>query len=104
MWRPSASWCACRPGCGKGMRPKRAAAPLRIDVLTMFPKMFHGAFSESLLGKARERGLADLRVHDIRDYADNKHRTVDDRPYGGGPGMVMTAGPIFRALRAVGVP
>jgi tRNA (guanine37-N1)-methyltransferase len=77
---------------------------MRIDVLTIFPKMFEGPFSESLLGKARQKGLVDLRVTDIRDHADNKHRSVDDRPYGGGPGMVMMAEPLFRALRACGVP
>jgi tRNA (guanine37-N1)-methyltransferase len=64
--------------------------------------MFDGAFSESLLGKARDKKLVDLRVHDLRDWADDKHRTVDDRPYGGGPGMVMKPEPIFRALKALG--
>lgn len=82
---------------------KRSAAP-RIDVLTIFPKMFDGPLSESLLGKARQRGLVDVRVSDIRPFAENKHKSVDDRPYGGGPGMVMMAEPIFRALRAAGVP
>jgi tRNA (guanine37-N1)-methyltransferase len=66
--------------------------------------MFHGVFSESLLGKACDKGLVDLQVHNIRDYATDKHHTVDDRPYGGGPGMVMKPEPIFRALRALGVP
>jgi tRNA (guanine37-N1)-methyltransferase len=77
---------------------------LRIDVVTIFPKMFQGVFSESLLGKACAKGLADLRVHDLRDHSDDKHRTVDDRPFGGGPGMVLKAEPVFRALRALGVP
>jgi tRNA (guanine37-N1)-methyltransferase len=75
---------------------------LRIDVLTIFPRMFEGAFSESLLGKARDKGLVDIRVHDLRDFTDDKHRTVDDRPFGGGPGMVMKPEPIFQALRALG--
>ena len=81
---------------------KRAA--IRIDVLTIFPKMFQGVFSGSLLGKAREKKRIDLRVHDLRDYADDQHRTLDDRPFGGGPGMVLKPEPVFRALRALGVP
>lgn len=84
-----------------GQTPKAA---LRIDVLTIFPRMFEGVFAESLLGKARQKGLLDIRVRDIRDHADDRHRTVDDRPYGGGPGMVMKPEPLFRALRAAGVP
>jgi tRNA (guanine37-N1)-methyltransferase len=79
-------------------------SPFRVDVLTIFPRMFEGFFSESLLGKARQKGLADLRVHDIREHAEGRHRNVDDRPYGGGPGMVLMAEPVFRALRAAGVP
>lgn len=85
------------------MKRKVAAPPLRIDVLTLFPRMFDGAFTESLLGKAREKKLVDLRVRDIRDHADDKHRTADDRPYGGGPGMVMKPEPVYQALRAAGV-
>jgi tRNA (guanine37-N1)-methyltransferase len=84
------------------MRPKKQI--LRIDVLTIFPKMFDGVFSESLLGKAQQKGLVDLRVRDLRDHTDDKHRTVDDRPYGGGPGMVMKPEPLFQALRDMGVP
>ncbi len=89
------------------MKAKRAPAPkpiFRIDVLTIFPNMFQGVFTESLLGKAQEKKLADLRVHNLRDYTDDKHRSVDDRPYGGGPGMVMKPEPIYRALRELGVP
>jgi tRNA (guanine37-N1)-methyltransferase len=82
------------------MRPK-----LRIDVLTLFPGMFQGPLTESLVGKARDKGLVDLRVSDIRDHTDDlKHRTVDDRPFGGGAGMVIRAEPVFRALRAAGMP
>jgi tRNA (guanine37-N1)-methyltransferase len=75
---------------------------LRIDVLTLFPRMFEGVFSESLLGKAAQRGLVDLRVSDIRDFATDKHRTADDRSYGGGPGMVLKPEPLFCALKSVG--
>lgn len=64
--------------------------------------MFEGVFSESLLGKARDRKLVDLRVLDIRDFALDKHRTADDRPYGGGPGMVLKPEPLWGALKSVG--
>ncbi|MBL8023657.1 MAG: tRNA (guanosine(37)-N1)-methyltransferase TrmD [Elusimicrobia bacterium] len=75
---------------------------LRIDVLTLFPRMFDGVFSESLLGKATQRGLVDLRVLDIRGFSTDKHHTADDRSYGGGPGMVLKAEPLLGALKAVG--
>src|SRR5213080_2702595 len=70
---------------------------MRIDVVTIFPDYF-GPLDVSLLGKARERGLVDLRVHDLRAWTDDVHRTVDDTPYGGGPGMVMRPEPWGRAL------
>jgi len=62
---------------------------MHIDVLTLFPEMFSGYVSQSLLARAIERGLVDVRLHDIRGWAEDRHRTVDDRPFGGGPGMVM---------------
>jgi tRNA (guanine37-N1)-methyltransferase len=62
---------------------------MRIDILTLFPAMFEGPMTESMLWKARDRNLLDLRLHDIRDYSTSKHRAVDDTPYGGGGGMVM---------------
>ena len=70
---------------------------MEIDVLTLFPSMF-SALDESIVGRARERGLVTLRVWDIRDFATDRHRTVDDTPYGGGAGMVMKPEPIHRAL------
>lgn len=73
---------------------------MRIDVLTLFPSMFEGFLNESLLRLARARGVADVRLWDIRDCTDDKHRKVDDRPYGGGPGMVMTPQPVFAAVDA----
>ena len=73
---------------------------MRIDVITIFPEYF-APLDVSLLGKARERGLIDVHVHDLRDWTDDVHRTVDDTPYGGGPGMVMRAEPWGRALDAV---
>lgn len=71
---------------------------MRIDVYTIFPAIFHSPLGEGLLGKAIRKGLVDVRVHDIRDYAPGKHRQVDDAPFGGGPGMVMKPEPIFEAV------
>jgi tRNA (guanine37-N1)-methyltransferase len=73
---------------------------MRIDLLTIFPDYF-GPLDVSLLGKARQRGLLDLRVRDLREHTDDVHRTVDDAPYGGGPGMLMRPEPWGRALDAV---
>jgi tRNA (guanine37-N1)-methyltransferase len=73
---------------------------VRVDVVTIFPEYF-GPFDVSLLGKARERGLVDLRVHDLRDQTGDNHRTVDDAPFGGGPGMVMKPEPWYAALQQV---
>ena len=75
---------------------------MRIDVLTIFPAIIEGPLRESLLGKAIEAGILEVRVHDIRDHAMGKHRKVDDEPFGGGPGMVMMADPVFRAVEALG--
>lgn len=74
---------------------------MRIDVLTIFPDIFQSPLRESLLGKAIERGVLDVRVHDIRDHTTDKHRQVDDESYGGGPGMVMKPEPIFAAVEAL---
>ena len=71
---------------------------MRIDVLTLFPAMFDGPMTESMLWKARERGLLDLRFAQIRDFSTDKHRAVDDTPYGGGGGMIMRPEPIISAL------
>lgn len=74
---------------------------MRFDVLTIFPGMFAGYLNEGLLGKAITRGLVDIRLVDIRDFAEGPHRTTDDRPYGGGDGMVMKPEPIFEAVESV---
>ena len=74
---------------------------MRVDILTLFPGMFVGPFDESMLKRACEAGLLQLNLVDIRDFATDRHRTVDDTPYGGGPGMVMKPGPIFAAVGAV---
>lgn len=74
---------------------------MRIDILTLFPDMFAGPFSESIIKRAQEKGLVQLSTHNIRDWANNKHNTVDDEPYGGGPGMVMKVDVVHRALESV---
>ncbi len=74
---------------------------MRIDVLTLFPAMFEGPMTESMLWKARDRGLLDLRLHDIREFSTDKHRKVDDIPYGGGGGMIMQPEPLVRAVEHV---
>jgi tRNA (guanine37-N1)-methyltransferase len=77
---------------------------VRIDVFTIFPEYLEGPLSASLLGKARERNLLDIRTNDLRDWTDDRHRTTDDTPFGGGAGMVMTPEPIFAAVEAVQPP
>ena len=72
-----------------------------IDIISIFPAMFEGPLSASMVGLARERGLLELRVHDLREYTEDRHRSTDDYPYGGGPGMVMRPEPLFRAVRAI---
>ena len=74
---------------------------MKVDVLTLFPGVFGGVFSESILRIAREKGRLDLRVWNIREYTTDRHRSVDDRPYGGGPGMVMKPGPVFDCVEHV---
>jgi tRNA (guanine37-N1)-methyltransferase len=71
---------------------------MKIDLLTLFPAMAHGVLAESILGRAQRAGLVEIRVHQLRDYAKDKHHTVDDRPFGGGPGMVMKAEPLVDAI------
>jgi len=73
---------------------------IRFDLLTLFPKMFEPVLGESIPGRARAAGLVSWKAWDIRAFADNKHKKVDDRPFGGGPGMVMYAEPLVRAVEA----
>jgi len=77
---------------------------MRIDVFTIFPEWFAGPFDASLLGKARAAGRLDLRVHDVREHTSDRHRSVDDTPYGGGAGMVMAPEPIFAAVETAEPP
>ena len=74
---------------------------MKIDVLTLFPGMFAGPLDESIIKRARERGLLDLQIHNLRDWTHDRHKTVDDRPFGGGPGMVLKPQPIFEAVEAL---
>jgi tRNA (guanine37-N1)-methyltransferase len=74
---------------------------MRIDILTLFPDMFDGPLKTSILGRAQESGLLDIHVHDIRDWTTDKHNKVDDRPFGGGPGMVLMCQPLHDAVLAV---
>jgi tRNA (guanine37-N1)-methyltransferase len=75
--------------------------PIRIDVLTLFPEMFSGYLGQSLLKRAIDAGIVDIRVHNIRDWAVGKHKQVDDRPFGGGPGMVLRPEPVVECTEAV---
>ena len=74
---------------------------MKIDVITIFPRMFKSPFAESIMQRAREQGRLELGVHDLRDYCHDRHRVVDDYPYGGGAGMVMRPEPAFRAIEAL---
>ncbi|MDK2931020.1 MAG: tRNA (guanine37-N1)-methyltransferase [Bacillota bacterium] len=74
---------------------------MRIDVLTLFPGMFSGPLSESIVARARERGLVEIHIHDIREFTRDKHKVTDDYPFGGGAGMVMKPEPIFAAVEHV---
>ncbi|WP_414660247.1 tRNA (guanosine(37)-N1)-methyltransferase TrmD [Horticoccus sp. 23ND18S-11] len=78
--------------------------PLAIDVLTLFPRMLDGILAESILGKGIEAGHLSVRVHDLRAWSTDKHRTADDRPFGGGAGMVMKPEPVFAAIEQLQTP
>jgi len=74
---------------------------MRIDILCLFPEVFVSPLNQSIVKRAAERGLVNIVIHDIRDYTHDKHRTADDYPYGGGPGMVLKPEPIFEAVEAI---
>lgn len=74
---------------------------MRVDIITIFPALFPGPLGEGVIGRAIDRGLLNLRVHDLRDFADEPHRQVDDEPFGGGGGMVFKPEPLFLAVEAV---
>jgi tRNA (guanine37-N1)-methyltransferase len=83
------------------MTRRHPGARMKIDVLTLFPEMFAGPVDASIIHRARQTGLLDLRVHNLRDYTHDNYKTVDDRPFGGGPGMVLKCEPIFEALEVL---
>jgi tRNA (guanine37-N1)-methyltransferase len=74
---------------------------MRIDVVTGFPGLVAGPLDESILGKAREKGIVEVVVHDLRDYATDRHRTIDDAPYGGGAGMILKVEPVFALIESL---
>jgi tRNA (guanine37-N1)-methyltransferase len=74
---------------------------VRIDVVTIFPRMLSEPLADGIVGRARAAGLVEIHVHDLREHTDDRHRSVDDAPFGGGPGMVMKAEPFARALAAI---
>src|SRR3981189_2686065 len=74
----------------------------RVDILTIFPDFFHGPLDYGIIRRARETGLVEVSVHDLRNFTKDKHRTVDDRPFGGGEGMVLKPEPIFECLESLG--
>jgi tRNA (guanine37-N1)-methyltransferase len=73
----------------------------RFDIITIFPEFFKGPFDVGIIRRGRENGLVEIRIHDLRDFTSDRHRTVDDRPFGGGEGMVFKPEPIFRAVEKV---
>ncbi|MFP6654099.1 MAG: tRNA (guanosine(37)-N1)-methyltransferase TrmD, partial [Myxococcota bacterium] len=73
----------------------------KIDVLTIFPQLFANFLETAFVASAREQGLASVEAHDLRDWAEDRHRSVDDSPYGGGPGMVMTPEPLVPAIESL---
>ena len=74
---------------------------MKIDVLTLFPAMFAGPLDESIVKRARDKGLVDLKIHNLRGWTHDRHKTVDDRPFGGGPGMLMKPEPLFEAVESL---
>lgn len=74
---------------------------MKIDILTLFPSMFQGPFDTSMLKKAQDNNLVEINIHDLRQWSTDKHKTTDDRPYGGGPGMVLMVEPIYNALNVL---
>src|SRR5205085_7857977 len=74
---------------------------MKIDIVTIFPKMVEGPLAEGIVARAIAKGVLDVRVHDLRDFTTDRHRVVDDMPFGGGPGMVLKPEPLFAAVEAI---
>ncbi|MFN9341554.1 MAG: tRNA (guanosine(37)-N1)-methyltransferase TrmD [Planctomycetota bacterium] len=86
---------------GRGSVSQWEAVDMQFEVLTLFPEIFSGYLTQSLLHKAIQKGLVSVRLHNLRDWAEGRHQQVDDRPYGGGPGMVLMVEPVIKAVEAV---
>ena len=74
---------------------------MRVDIISLFPEMFVGPLSESILKRAQNKGLLELNIHNLRDFTKDRHHVVDDRPFGGGPGMVLKPEPVFEAIESI---
>src|SRR5688500_18822860 len=74
---------------------------MKFDIVTIFPRMIEGGIAEGVVGRGVERGLLDVKIHDLREFTTARHRSVDDVPYGGGPGMVMKPEPLLRAVEHI---
>lgn len=84
---------------GSSLSPEsRVASPVLFDVVTIFPEFFTSILDHGVLKRGRAGGQIEIRIHDLREATDDRHRTVDDRPFGGGPGMVFKPEPVFRAV------
>ena len=75
---------------------------MRFDIVTIFPRMFEAPLGEGVVGRAIESGIVDVVVHDLREFTTDRHRSVEDVPFGGGPGMVLKPEPLFRAVERIG--
>src|SRR5207249_6063029 len=87
--------------CDRAARWPAGFEPVTFDIVTIFPAMIKSALAEGVVGRAIAKRLLDVVIHDLRDFTTDRHRSVDDVPYGGGPGMVMKPEPIFKALDAI---
>jgi tRNA (guanine37-N1)-methyltransferase len=86
---------------GRSLTFAKCRYEMKIDVLTLFPAMFAGPLDESIIMRARKKGLLDLKIHQLRDWTHDRHKTVDDKPFGGGPGLLMKVEPLFEAVESL---
>jgi tRNA (guanine37-N1)-methyltransferase len=80
-------------------KKRKLKKKIQFDIITIFPDIFQSYFNESIIKRAQKEGLVKIKIHNLRDYTNDKHKTVDDKPYGGGPGMVMKIEPIYKAVQ-----